>query len=68
MIGIIVVGPCAATGTGGAAYHVPPLFSAALGIDGEIGCGLRGYHEPPAVFCDGCSNPLQAPDFYPNQF
>jgi len=62
-----VVGLCAATGTGGAAYHVPPLFSAP-GIDGEIGCGLRGYHEPPAMSCAGCSNPLQAPDFYPNQF
>lgn len=61
-IGVIVVGPCAAiTGTGGAAYHAPPPF-AAPGMDGEIDCGLREYHEPPVVSCTGCADPLHAPE------
>jgi len=44
-IGFIEIGPCVATGIGGAAYHVPPPFSVPT-MDGEIGCGLREYHEP----------------------
>jgi len=61
-IGVIVVGPCAViTGTGRAAYHAPPPFSA-LGMDGEIDCGLREYHEPPVVSCTVCADPLHAPE------